>query len=169
MPIPIDKISLVKQSEENYDKLLTLIHSIPTQKRNMEFTEGTMNRNIRDVIGHLYHWQLLFTNWYYTGMDNEKPAMPQKGYKWKQTKELNLQIWELYQTYTLEKVLNLLNESHQKMLSIIQSHTNEELFEKKKYNWTGSSSVATYIRANCSSHYNWAIKLIKKGLQEHLR
>ena len=37
--------------------------------------------------------------------------------------------------------------------------------EKKKYKWTGSTSLGAYLVSATSSHYDWAYKLIKKCLK----
>lgn len=163
MAVPKTKIELIQQSQENYKKLNELIDSFSTEEQVAEFPKGTMNRNIRDVIAHLHHWHVMFLYWYSVGMEGFKPDMPATGYSWRQTKELNKQIWSNYQNHQLGKIRIDLNESHLKLQEIIAKHTDQELFEKKSYKWTGSSSLSTYIRSNTSSHYNWAYKLIKKA------
>lgn len=73
MARPATKLDLEFLAKENYQKLLSLIETLPEGQREDSFPEGTMNRNIRDVIGHLYHWHLLFLNWYEVGMRGKKP------------------------------------------------------------------------------------------------
>ena len=60
MARPQSKLGLVVSAERNYNELISLIDTIPEDKREKEFPKGTMNRNLRDVLGHLYHWHLLF-------------------------------------------------------------------------------------------------------------
>lgn len=38
-----------------------------------------------------------------------------------------------------------------------------ELFEKKRYKWTGTTLLGAYFVSATSSHYDWAYKLIKKA------
>ena len=163
MAVPITKIELIQQCQDNYRELNELIDSFPNEEQISEFPKGTMNRNIRDVIAHLHQWHLMFIDWYRVGMKGLKPNMPAKGFSWKDTKELNKKIWRDYQHYELENIREYLNDSYLKLQKIIDKHTDKELFEKRRYNWTGSSSLSTYIRANTSSHYNWAYKLIKRA------
>jgi hypothetical protein len=162
MAVPTTKNALLRQTRDNYQKLNDLIDHLSEEEKRAEFPSGTMNRNIRDVLAHLYHWQLMFLNWYTTGMKGATPDMPAKGYSWKDTKALNQKIWKDYRNHDLKDIRSLLAKSHDKLQSIINKHSDEELFEKKRYPWTGSSSLATYIRSNTSSHYTWAYKLIKK-------
>lgn len=163
MARPTTKEKLLHLSQANYKKLNDLIESISDP--NKEFPEGTMNRNIRDVLAHLHHWHLMMLNWYEVGMKGEKPEMPAKGYSWKDTPELNKEIWKKYQKVDFNETKSLFNDSYQDIQKIIEKHTNEELFEKKKYKWTGTTSLGSYLISATSSHYDWAIKLIKKTLK----
>ena len=60
----------------------------------------------------------------------------------------------------------LFQKSFEKVFSIIEKHTEEELFTKKKYKWTSSTSLGSYLISATSSHYDWALKLMKKGLNK---
>jgi hypothetical protein len=163
MAKPKSKDELIKVSRENFKKLNDLVDSFSEEEKTTEFPEGTMNRNMRDVLAHLHHWHLMLLDWYNIGMKGEKPDMPAKGYSWKDTPDLNRKIWEDYKGVKLEEVRNLLNESFSELQRIIEKHSNEELFEKRRYRWTGLTSLGAYFIANTSSHYNWACKLIKKA------
>lgn len=162
MSRPQNKTQLLELSQKNFQNLNDYIDSFSIEEQNRDFPEGTMNRNIRDVVAHLHHWHIMFLDWYEKGMSGKKPDMPAKGYTWKTTPELNKEIWALYQTHSLVSVRELLQESFDKIQHIITHHSNEELFEKKKFSWTGSTSLGSYLVSATSSHYDWALKLIKK-------
>ena len=55
MARPATKQDLEALAKENYQKLVSLIEALSDKEREKAFPEGTMNRNIRDVIGHLYY------------------------------------------------------------------------------------------------------------------
>lgn len=163
MPRPQSKSELQTLSQKNYEQLLLFVANLPDEKREKEFPEGTMNRNIRDIIGHLHHWHLLFFNWYEIGMEGKKPAIPKEGYTFADTPRLNREIWQECQHFSLKEITILFEQSHQKIMQIIEKHSNEELFTKKKYAWTGSTSLGAYLVSATSSHYDWALKLIRKN------
>lgn len=165
MPKPSNKKELLTASQLNYQTLLDLIDSKSKEELNKEFPKGTLNRNVRDIVTHLHHWHLLFLDWYQLGMNGEKPDMPSKGYTWQTLPALNKVVWEKYQKTSLKQGLKLLDQTHMKVQDIIKKHSTKELFEKKKYAWTGSTSMGVYIISNSVSHYNWASKQIKKGLK----
>ena len=163
MARPKTKSELLHMSQGNFKKLNDFINQKSKEDQLKDFPKGTMNRNIRDVLAHLHHWHLMMLEWYKVGMNGEKPEMPAKGYTWKTTPELNKWIWEKYQDEALEKIKQLLNKSFQDIQKIIEEHSDQELFEKKKYKWTGSTSLGAYLISATSSHYDWAYKLIKKA------
>jgi hypothetical protein len=55
----------------------------------------------------------------------------------------------------------MLCDSHKEVMALIESMNNEELFEKKHFSWTGTSSLGAYCISATASHYDWAIKKIK--------
>lgn len=166
MPRPNTKVALQALSRQNYQRLNDFIDTFSTEKQQACFPEAYLNRNIRDVLAHLYHWHLLMADWYKVGMDGQKPAMPAKGYTWKTTSDLNKEIQQKYTDTSLSKIRLMLDASHDIMQQLIDRHSDEELFVKKYYPWTGSTSLGAYLISATSSHYDWAYKLIKKCTNE---
>lgn len=166
MPRPRTKEQLLELSQDNYSKLLDFIDVLPLDIREKEFPKDFLNRNITDVMAHLHHWHLLFLEWYAIGMEGNKPDMPAKGYTWKTLPDLNLEIWKNYKDLEFEEAQKMLETSFNSVRKIIEKHSEEELFTKKKYHWTGSTSLGAYLISATSSHYDWAYKLIKKCLRD---
>jgi len=166
MPKPKNKSELLQACMTNYKQLIELIDSYPNEVQQSNFKGKTLNKNIRDVLAHLNEWHLLFFNWYKIGMKGQKPAMPAEGYKWKDMLELNQQIWKDTQDVKLEDIKKEFKKTYKQAIRIIKKHNDEELFTKKKYAWTGSTSLAAYVIANTSSHYAWGYKLIKKSISK---
>ncbi|UJH68480.1 ClbS/DfsB family four-helix bundle protein [Allomuricauda sp. SCSIO 65647] len=163
MPRPKTKDELLRLAHANFERLEVYVEDCPKEEQLREFPKGTLNRNIRDVLAHLHHWHLMFLEWYRIGITGVKPEMPAKGYTWKTLPELNKEIQKRYSNTDLEKVKSLLKSSFGEVFNIIESHSDEELFTKKKYGWTGSTSLGAYLISATSSHYDWALKLIKKA------
>jgi len=162
MARPKNKTELLNLGKRNFELLMDFIGGFSKEDQNTDFPDGTMNRNIRDVLMHLHHWHLMMFDWYKIGMKGEKPDMPAKGYTWKTTPALNRWIWEKYKGTSLADAKKHFGSSYEKVRSLIEKHSNEELFEKKRYKWTGTTSLGAYFVSATSSHYDWAIKLLKK-------
>lgn len=159
---PKNKAELNDLSNSNFQKLMELVEDKVVVAQGMEFPPGYLNRNIKDVIAHLHEWHNMFLTWYEEGMKGVKPDMPKEGYTWKTLPALNREIWISYKDHEFEDVVKKLKSSHAQMHALIDVHSNEELFTKKKYKWTGSTSMGAYLISATSSHYDWAFKLIKK-------
>lgn len=162
MSRPASKTELESKSSQYFEELMGLISSQSIEVQELDFPEGTLNRNIRDVLCHFRHWHLLFLDWYETGMHGNKPIMPAPGYSWKTTPELNVWINQNYRETSLLEAKRLLIASHDSLMRIIEKHSNDELFTKKFYTWTGTSSLGSYLVSATTSHYDWGIKFIKK-------
>ncbi len=54
MARPTDKQQLLALSEQNFTKMLCLIDSFPPEAMEQEFPFEDRDRNIRDVLVHLY-------------------------------------------------------------------------------------------------------------------
>jgi len=163
MPRPKNKTDLLALSTANYEKLLEGIDTLSSEKQEKEFPPGTMNRNIGDVLAHLHHWHLMFLKWYDVGMSGGKPSIPAEGYNWRTLPALNASIWEKYRSISLDDVRKRFHKTHIQVMDIVEKHTDDELFERKRYPWTGNNAVAGYLIGVLSSHYDWGFKLIKKA------
>ena len=104
----------------------------------------------------------MMLDWYEAGMSGQKPNIPAKGYTFKTTPALNQEIWKKYQTTNYEEIQKMIKKSFSDIQIVINKHTDNELFEKKKYKWTGSTSLGSYLISATSSHYDWAIKKLRK-------
>ncbi len=161
MPRPATKIGLLSLSEDNFQKLFSFIDSIPTELQEKEFPLNERDKTIRDVLCHLYEWHCMMERWHNEGKEGKMPAVPAEGYTWRTYTAMNREIWKKYQGTSLEVSKKLLKKSHKKMTSLIESHSNEELFSKNVYAWTKTSTLGSYFVSQTSSHYDWALKTLK--------
>lgn len=153
-----EKEILLLNSDKYLKSMLAIIESIPRSKRGNSVETEERDKNFRDVLMHLYEWHAMLERWYKEGMDGDTPFMPAAGYKWSAIKLLNMQIWEKYQDVTLNQAIKKLKLSHERVMELIEFHTNEEIMTKKYYKWTKTSNLYSYFAANTSDHYMWAIK-----------
>ena len=164
MPRPTDKSALLELSEKNLRKLLDFIESLPEEYRHMRYENDELNdrdKTVSDVICHLHEWHLMMVRWYDVGMSGKKPAIPAEDVTWQTLPVLNHRIYEKYKDTELNQALTLLKKSHEQVMALVLKHSDEELFTKKRYAWTGTTSLGAYLISATSSHYDWALKTIK--------
>jgi hypothetical protein len=103
----------------------------------------------------------MMKNWYKVGMSGKKPAIPAEGVTWQTLPVVNHRIWDTYKGTELKKAITLFKKSHKDVMALIEKHTDDELFTRKKYGWTGTTSLGAYFISATSSHYDWGLKTIK--------
>ncbi len=162
MARPATKEQLIQAGEENFNKLFILINSMSGKEQEDEFSFEDRDRNIRDVLVHLHEWHKLLLNWVNSNQSGNKTNFLPDPYNWKTYPQMNIGLWEKHQQTPLEKAVLLLRKSHSDVMTLIESFTNEELFTNKYFPWTGTTSLGSYCVSATSSHYDWAMKKIRK-------
>lgn len=165
MPRPTNKAELLSAAATGYAKLTQLIADLDPTQRDAQFGFDDRDHCVRDVIAHLVAWHQLMLTWYADGMAERKPVIPAPGYTWKTTPELNAVIWAEAQTIDLDQALAQFADSHTQVVALINQHSDEELFTKKHYRWTGTTSLGAYLVSSTSSHYDWAMVKLRKAIR----
>jgi hypothetical protein len=164
MPRPTNKKGLLELADLNFNKLLEFIDGLPEDIKTKTYKNDELNdrdKTVSDVICHLHEWHLMMVNWYKIGMSGKKPAIPAEDVTWQTLPILNRRIWEKYKGTELKKAITMFKKSHKDIMVLIEKHTDNELFSKKKYQWTVTTSLGAYLISSTSSHYEWGIKTIK--------
>ena len=171
MARPQTKENLMIAAKENFEKLNTLISKMSDKELTTPFdfskdekkkeAHWKRDKNLRDVLIHLYEWHQLILNWIESNQKGEeKPFIPQP-YNWRTYGDMNVEFWKKHQNTSLEDATKALQKSHKEVLELAEKFTNEELFSKKVYKWVGGSTLGSYFVSATSSHYDWAMKKLK--------
>ena len=114
----------------------------------------------RDLIIHLYEWQVLmreFVNNIRNGQQRDYlPDEYRKNYH-----EMDKMIVEKHQGTNLEEAKSLLEKTHQEMLNLADTFSDEELFSRGVYKCTYTTTMAAYFESVTTSPYSQAVKLLK--------
>jgi hypothetical protein len=78
---------------------------------------------------------------------------------------MNVEFWKKHQHTPLIEAKKMLKESHNNVMALIETFSNEELFAKKSLAWTGTSTLGAYCVSATASHYEWAIKKMKMHIK----
>lgn len=162
MARPTTKQQLAEQSEENFSKLFALIDSLTADEQEKLFDFEDRDKNIRDVLVHLHEWHQLLLNWIKLNMTGEKTNFLPVPYNWKTYSKMNIEFWKKHQNTPYHQAVSILRKSHAEVMLLIDTFTNEQLFTNKLFDWTGTTSLGSYCISATSSHYDWAMKKIKR-------
>ena len=171
MSRPKTKEDLMSSAKENYEKLDAIISKMSEEELNTTFdfskdekkkeAHWRRDKNLRDVLIHLYEWHQLILNWVNSNKNGEEKAFLPQPYNWKTYGEMNVEFFKKHQDTPLQKAKEMLKQSHIKVLDLAETFTNDELFSKGVYEWVGGSVLGSYFVSVTSSHYDWAIKKLK--------
>jgi len=180
MPRAATKSDLIESANEQMNKFWQLIDSMPTEMQNAMFNfdedflqkqkeaHWTRDKNLRDVLIHLYEWHQLLLNWVAANqVGDSKPFIPEP-YNFKTYGQMNIALWEKHQATSYKQSKTMLEESHAAVIALIEKFTNDELFAKKHFAWTGTTTLGSYCVSATTSHYDWAIKKIKKHIKTYV-
>lgn len=156
---PTDRDELLERATSDFERLMAAVDAVPVEHRrdSSDYPRGS----VKDMLAHLDAWHRMFLDWERVGRTGEVAAMPAAGYTWKETPALNMEIHARYADDVWEDVVDRLRGSHRSCRTVIESYSDEELFTKRRYRWTGSTSVGSYAVSATTSHYDWALKHLR--------
>ena len=168
---PTTKTDLLTAAAANYEKLNAFISELTEKELTTPFDFSSdekkkeahwkRDKNLRDILIHLYEWHQLLLNWVQSNQNGDnKPFLP-KPYNWKTYAKLNEQFWKKHQNTSLDDAKGMLQKSHDEVMKLAETFSNEELFSKGVYSWVGGSVLGSYFVSNMSSHYDLALKKLK--------
>lgn len=162
MARPTTKDQLIQASEENFKKLFILINSMTEEEKEKTFSFEDRDRDIKDVLAHLFEWHQLLLNWVDANQAGLKANFLPEPYNWKTYPQMNIVFRDKHLNTTLKDAISMLEKSHSDVMYLVAHFSNEELFTNKYFSWTGTTSLGSYCVSSISSHYNWAMKKIRK-------
>ena len=156
------KAEYLDDTEAEWTRLWQGVESIAASRLEIVVpTKGPTAWSPRDVVAHLYEWQMLVLGWLKTGRDGA-PDLPATGYNWRQTRELNAEFFAKHLKTPFPSIRRRLKLSHGRIEKFVTKLSNSEFIESGHFVWTGKSAVASYIAPNTVSHYRWAQKKIRE-------
>ena len=168
---PATKTDLLTAAAENYETLNAFIDGLSEAELAEPFdfsgdekkkeAHWKRDRNLRDVLIHLYEWHQLLLNWVESNQNGDEKTFLPRHYNWKTYGKLNEMFWKKHQNTSLEEAKDMLQKSHAEIMKSAETFSNEELFSKGVFPWVGGSTLGSYFVSNTASHYNWAIKKLK--------
>lgn len=156
------KHDLLNSAQKQYDALNALLATLTADEL---VVPGIMGEwSIKDILAHLAAWSDLAMGWYRAQERGEVVQAPAPGYKWNETPALNQKIYEENRDMSLGDVRAWLERSHEEMMRLIGSLSDEELWTPELCSWSSSPMGQSFVSAT-ASHYEWARSEIRKGLR----
>lgn len=174
MPNPKTKQELLTAMADGYAKLNQQIGKMTTDQLEAPFQFASdpkkcgarwiYDKCARDLLIHLYEWQVLMREF----VDNirkghQRDYLPDE-YR-KNYHEMDRMLVEKHQQTSFSQAQQLLNQTHEEMMQLADSFTEEELFGKGYYRCTYTTTMAAYFASVTTSPYGQATKLLKTHIK----
>ncbi|WP_126970942.1 ClbS/DfsB family four-helix bundle protein [Gynurincola endophyticus] len=166
MAVPVNKEELIKAITLNYEKLKKELATIPAELTGFKelggHAKGT-SMSINNLLAYLLGWGELVLKWNKKKDNDKEVDFPETGYKWNELGKLAQKFYEDYKEENFTSLQQKLDKNVTKILALIESKTNHELYESAWYEkWT----LGRMIQFNTASPYTNARGRIRKWKKE---
>ena len=163
MSRPTSRAELLERATNEFEALMEAAEGVEPERRlgPSDYPRGS----VKDMLAHLDAWHRMFIEWERVGRAGEVAEMPAPGHTWKTTPALNMEIHERHVDDAWDQVVDGLRASHAQVVQAVEAYSEAELFEKRRYRWTSSTSVGSYAVSATTSHYDWAMKHLRKSMK----
>lgn len=168
---PTSKTDLIRAAQTNFEKLNELMASMTEEELNTTFDFSSdekkkeahwkRDKNLRDMIIHLYEWHQLLLNWVSSNMKGDERPFIIPPYNWKTYGDMNVEFWKKHQDTSLMDAKKMHMKSHHDVMELAKTFSDKELFTKDVFPWVGGSTLGSYFVSATASHYDWARKKLK--------
>lgn len=167
MPIPQNKLELIKAIQTTYSKLKLDLESIPSERTIAKELSGhakNTTMSVCNLVAYLIGWGELVLKWNDKHQKGEEVIFPEEGFKWNQLGDLAQKFYQDYEKEDFEFLLKKLDQTVQKIIALIESVDNHQLY---KIPWYERYTMGRMIQLNTSSPYKNARTRLRKWKREH--
>lgn len=161
MARPTTRGELLDASAASFGALMAALDAMPPERRTAPFAFEDRDKNVRDVLVHLHEWHVLLLTWAETNLAGGSARFLPDGYTWSSFAGLNVEFRDRHAGTTLDEAVALVAASRARVRALIEARSDDELFTKRHYPWTGTTSLGAYCVSATSSHDAWALKKIR--------
>ena len=98
-----------------------------------------VDRTPSQMIAYQLGWMNLIQTWETNEQKGIVQAMPKEGYKWNTMGSLYEEFYKEYSQYALTELIDMFNKSIDDIIKLVDSYTEDEVFEQGKRKWASST------------------------------
>jgi hypothetical protein len=107
----------------------------PIDRSDKDVSIDEVDRTPAQMIAYQLGWMNLIMSWEYDNKEGKDVTTPTPEYKWNNLGELYQNFYEAYSDRSLDELIELFNEDMNKIIQLVESYTDEELFEQGGRQW----------------------------------
>ena len=166
----MSKTELISAMAESYTKLNEQIGKMTAAELDTQFqfandpkkcgARWIYDQCARDLLIHLYEWQVLMREFVKNIREGQQRDYLPDEYR-KNYHEMDKMLVEKHQNTSFQEARRLLDQTHNEMIQLADSFSEEELFTKGYFKCTYTTDMAAYFSSVITSPYGQALKLLK--------
>ena len=154
-------IDEIKKTSELFIKEFAGVKEIEQNK----IIDG-VDRTPSQMIAYQLGWMNLIQTWESNEQKGIAQVMPKEGYKWNTMGGLYEEFYKDYSEYTINELIDTFNKSVDDIIKLVDSYTEDELFEQGKRKWSSSTPanwpIYKWITINTASPFKTFRSKIRK-------
>lgn len=167
------KAELHDEIVRTYNELSTLIEATEASVLTSDFapakvaakcTTFEQGNNMRDILMHIFDWQRMQADFVGNIRSGQPKDFIPEPYR-KDYKELERINFEKAQAVPFDEAWSKLKASHEEMLTLLDGFTDEELFAKKVFKVTYTTTMGCYFMCCTTQPYGKAVKKLKAHIK----
>ena len=148
-----------RQLAARADERLAVVLERADAARDSYLGDAYKNRRVADALAHLHAWHVVFDGWVAQERAGSAPSYPAEGYSWDDIDALNDAFYQAHRERPYEAVRGMLLTSHQAMLLLLGSFSEEELDSPDAHEWLDGQALGDVADECLGAHYEWALKV----------
>ena len=149
--VPKNKQELTQAIKLAHENLLSDYVTIPARYSRRIGIDGNVKGteiSVSDTIAYLIGWEKLVLKWYEKKSSGQPVDFPETGFKWNELGKLAQHFHSQYTEWSYQDLLTEFNATTTRILNLIESLGNQELYEEK---WYKKYTLGRMIQFNTSS------------------
>ena len=134
----LNKKELINEINKRANLFINEFKEIKDENKDT-LVEG-VDRSPAQMIAYQLGWMKLVLSWEEKEKKGGKAVTPKEGYKWNKLGDLYKSFYEEYKDCSMGKLITEFNISVEKIIDLVESYTEKELFETGARQWASSTS-----------------------------
>lgn len=109
--------------------------------------------SVKDLLAHMVAWEQRMMQWINETLAGSVPQRPAPGMTWDDLDRLNELTYQADKDRTLDEVLAASEESYSQSLELVQTLSDEDLFNGSRFAWRAGDPLWHMVAANTWWHY----------------
>ncbi|WP_225049336.1 ClbS/DfsB family four-helix bundle protein [Lacticaseibacillus kribbianus] len=162
MAKPQTRQDLILSTYRHHDRLVAQVDALTAAQQATPFAFKGRDRNLRDVFVQLAAWEHLYLDWSTANLAGTAKRLLPKPYTWHTTGQLSRKIQAAHAETSLSDARQDFESAYDTLMDQFDALSNEQLFLRGFYPWTGSLALGEYATLVSASHFAWASKVVAR-------